>query len=269
MLVSAREDLLGRLGKSIIFSLLALLHLSHKQCYKMTSQTAALLYVTAPHSPAALEPKFRGLSDCSLAMEHSTQRVVCSAFLLQTPFKLLVTLPHFSNSTWHFLCLRLVSWCEAFTKPVPQLVNIKWLCQCIFFLSFFNLQGQILGWCLQLTTAMYLDSCRCYLGKLQTVQKALCFQGAVNSHLGMRLFFLLWVRACLGHGLRELRSTPSDEKPESWGASCASVWPWSGTNSAKIMLTLGYFCMMLHNASQRWWGVRLIWITSAQVHLYF
>lgn len=51
MLVSARADLLGRLGKSIIFSLLALLHLSHMQRYKMRSQTAALC-VTAPYSPA-------------------------------------------------------------------------------------------------------------------------------------------------------------------------------------------------------------------------
>lgn len=68
------------------------------QCYKMRSQTAALLYITAPHSPGALEPKFGGLSDCSLAMEHNTQLVVCSAFPLQISFKLHVTLPHFSNS---------------------------------------------------------------------------------------------------------------------------------------------------------------------------
>ena len=155
----------------------------------MRSQTAALLYITAPRSPGALEPKFRGLSDCSLAMEHNTQRVVCSAFPLQTSFKLHVTLPHFSNSTWHFLCLGLISWCEAFTKPVPQLVNIKWLCQCLFFYLFFSSQCQILGWCLQFTTAMYLASCCCYLGKLQTTQKSLCFHGTVNSHLGMSPFF--------------------------------------------------------------------------------
>lgn len=36
---------------------------------------------------------------------------------------------------------------------------------------------------------MYLASCCCYLGKLQTVQKALCFRGTVNSHLGMSPFF--------------------------------------------------------------------------------
>lgn len=91
--LSARADLLGRLGKSIIFSLLAPLHLSHMQCYKLWSRAAALLYITAPHSPGALEPKFRGLSDRSLAMERNTQRVVCSAFPLQTSFKLCVTLP--------------------------------------------------------------------------------------------------------------------------------------------------------------------------------
>lgn len=99
MLISARADLLGRLGKSIIFSLLALLHLSHIQCYKMRSQTAVLFYITGPQSPEALESKLGGLSGCSLAMEHNTQHAVCSAFPLQTSFKLqsdLATLQQFN-----------------------------------------------------------------------------------------------------------------------------------------------------------------------------
>lgn len=65
----------------------------------------------------------------------------------------------------------------------------------------------MLGWCLQFTTPMYLASCCCYLGKLQTVQKALCSCGTVNSHLGMSPFFLLWVKFCLGCGCKELRSS--------------------------------------------------------------
>lgn len=96
MVVSARADLLG---KSIIFSLLALLHLSHTQCYMMRSQTAALFYITPPQSPEALEPKLGGLSGCFLAMEHKTHHVVCSAFPLQTSFKFasdLATLQQFN-----------------------------------------------------------------------------------------------------------------------------------------------------------------------------
>lgn len=125
---------------------------------------------------------------------------------------------------------------------------------------FFNSQGQMLGWCLQFTTPMYLASCCCYLGKLQTVQKALCFRGTVNSHLGMSPFFLLWVKFCLGCGCKELRSMLCDAKPESWGASFAGVWPKFGTNSAKLMLMLGCFRMMLHNMSQRRWGVSSEWL---------
>lgn len=118
----------------------------------------------------------------------------------------------------------------------------------------------MLGWCLQFTTPMYLASCCCYLGKLQTVQKALCFRGTVNSHLGMSPFFLLWVKFCLGCGCKELRSMLCDAKPESWGASFAGVWPKFGTNSAKLMLMLGCFRMMLHNMSQRRWGVSSEWL---------
>lgn len=137
MLVSARVDLLGRLGKSTVLSLLALPYPSHTQCYKMRSQTVALLHVTAPYSPGALE--FRGFWDCSLAVEHNTQCAVSSAFPLQTSFELHVTLSHFSNSAWHFLCLRLISWCGAFTKLILKPVNNKCLCQHLFFSFFFSL----------------------------------------------------------------------------------------------------------------------------------
>lgn len=135
-MLSARMDLLARLGKSIIPSLLAPSHPSLTQCYKMRSQTIAFLLVTAPCSPGALEAEFRGLRDCSSATEHNTRCVAGSAFPLQTSFKLRVTQSHFSNSTRHFLCLGLVSWCEAFTKPVPQPVNIKWPCQHLFIFFF-------------------------------------------------------------------------------------------------------------------------------------
>lgn len=82
-------------------------------------------------------------------------------------------------------------------NPSFQPVNIKWLCQHLFLFfflfsfflnTFFSSQGQILSWCLQFTTTVYLPTCCCYVGKLQTVQKALCFRGIVNSHLGMSLF---------------------------------------------------------------------------------
>lgn len=136
-MLSARVDLLVRLGKPIIPSLLAPSHPSLTQCYKMRSQTIAFLLVTAPCSPGALEAEFRGLRDCSSATEHNTRCVAGSAFPLQTSFKLHVTQSHFSNSTRHFLCLGLVSWCEAFTKPVPQPVNIKWPCQHLFIFFFY------------------------------------------------------------------------------------------------------------------------------------
>lgn len=142
MAVSARADLLGRLRKSIIFSLSALLHLSHTQCYMMRSQTAALFYITALQIPEALESKFGGLSGCSLAMEHNTHHAVCSAFPLQTSFKLQVTYPHFSSSTWHFLCLGMILWCEIFTKP--WLTNLLPMPSLFFVL---NAHGQNLGWC--------------------------------------------------------------------------------------------------------------------------
>lgn len=78
MVVSARADLMARLEKSIIFSLLALLHLSHAQCYKMRSQTAALFYITAPQSPEALSPTSE-VSQAVLwqwSMTHSMQFVL-------------------------------------------------------------------------------------------------------------------------------------------------------------------------------------------------
>lgn len=66
-----------------------------------------------------------------------------------------------------------------------------------FFSTFFNSQGQILSWCLQFTTVVYHASCCCYLGKLQSVQKALSFLGTVNSHLGVRLFFFFFCESGL------------------------------------------------------------------------
>lgn len=84
----------------------------------------------------------------------------------------------------------------------------------------------------------------------------------------MSLFFPLWVRACLGHGCRELRSVLCDARPESWGASRASVWARFGTNSAKIMLTLGCFCMMLHNVSQRRRGVSSEWLPNKRSFIF-
>lgn len=140
----------------------------------------------------------------------------------------------------------MVLWCEILKKP--QLVNLKWLCQFGFFwfVFFLNSHSQILSWCLQFTTTLYPASCCCYVGKWQTLQKALCFHDTDNSNLGINPFFLselrfTWAIAAGSSGpcsvMQSLRAKKCD---------FTSVWPRSDSNSARIFLTLGDFCLMLH-----------------------
>lgn len=129
-----------------------------------------------------------------------------------------------------------------------------------FFLTFLNSQGRILGWCLRFITAVYWASCHCYPGKLQTVHKTLHFLDTVNSHLGLRPFFLLWVQSCLNHCHRDLRCMFCDTVLRVGVHHVTVSDPGFGTNSVKIMLKLRYFCTMAHNVSQRWWGVSSEWL---------
>lgn len=155
-------------------------------------------------------------------------------------------------------------------NPSFQPVNIKWLCQHLFlffflFFFFFKYVFQFSGPDSQLVSTIHNHCVPTYL-LLLCKQIANCAESIMLSwyckfSFRHESFFLSWVRACLGPG-KDLRFILCDAKPESWAASCGRVWPRCGTNSAKIVLTLACFCMMLQVSELM--GC-FIWTTFPQV----
>lgn len=186
MVVSARADLLGRLRKSIIFSLLALLHLSHTMLYDEEPDCCPFLCYSSPKPWSSwIQTQVSQAVLWQWSITHTMQ------FVLPFHYKPLLSCKWLSHTSAVQLDISyaLGGFCGVkFSQNLGLWTLSGWF---VVLLVFLNSHGQILGWYLQFTTTMCPASCCCYVGKLQTLQKALSFHDTANSYIGISLFWTL------------------------------------------------------------------------------